>query len=211
VNKGIIPSILFTPLHTNYKKLVDMVDILYSLGIRKILFNTLKSTGRGKKIYKDIMLDFFQDREELQKIVDNIRGKYTDFTISNPGGSYRNYPLRYAENRFSLSGKSKQKLMACTAGLSACCITAGGWVVPCSELFALKGGNIREQDIMDIWRDSESFKKIRELSDISMDQVPYCRNCDYNVFCSAGCRASAYAIYGDLQAPDPFCPYWRER
>jgi radical SAM protein with 4Fe4S-binding SPASM domain len=78
-------------------------------------------------------------------------------------------------------------------------------------LFDFKGGNIKEKDILDIWKNSEAFKEIRNLSNICTDEIPYCRNCDYNVLCNAGCRADAYAVYGDLLAPDPFCPYWREK
>ncbi|MCP4152766.1 MAG: SPASM domain-containing protein, partial [bacterium] len=49
------------------------------------------------------------------------------------------------------------------------------------------------------------------LSNITADQLPYCRNCDYNRFCNAGCRANAYSVYGDILAPDPYCPYKKEK
>lgn len=210
VNNEIIPFIRFTPLKSNYKSLKGMVDILYSLGIRKLVFNSLKTTGKCTKIYKDIMLHFIDNTKELKKIIDTIRSRYSDFKISDPEMFYRNLPHQYTQNQRSLESMEKQKLKPCSAAHSSCNITSSGWVIPCSELFDFKAGNIREHDIIDIWRDSETFKRIRDLCNVSMDQIPYCKDCEYNVFCNAGCRANAYAVYGDLKAPDPFCPYLEE-
>ena len=211
INNEIIPTIRFTPLKSNYKQLNEMAKILYSFEIKKIVLNPLKATGKCSKIYKDIILDSFVETGELQKIIDNIREKYFDFKIRNPSTFYKNLPIQYYENRLSLNSINIQKLKPCSAVHSSCNITSNGWVIPCSGLFDFKAGNIREQDILDIWRNSKIFKRIRNLSDISIDQIPYCRNCKYNVLCSAGCRADAYAVYRDLMAPDPFCPYWKEK
>ena len=213
VNNGIIPQIQFTPLKMNYKALPDLVDILYPYGIRELSFNALHPTGRCTKIYKEIMADCFIDSEEMKKIVDDIRDTYRDFRIDDPPMFYHNFPKNYHENKIRglLDSVEKPCLKPCSAGHSSCNITSSGWVIPCSELFDFRGGNIREQDILDIWKHSENFERIRHLSDVSIDEIPYCRNCDYNVFCNAGCRADAYAVSGDLLAPDPFCPYPKEK
>lgn len=214
VNNGVIPKILFTPLKSNYRKLGDVVDMFYPLGVRELSFNILHPTGRCAKIYKRIMLDCFTDSGELNTIVDSIREKYRDFKIAAPPLVYHCFPTRYHEKGYPGNGGNggdKKKLKPCSAAHSSCNITSSGWVIPCSELYDFKGGNVREQDILDIWKNSTAFEKIRNLSDIPTEEIPYCRNCDYNVLCNAGCRADAYAIYGDLSAPDPFCPYWREK
>lgn len=210
ISNKITPSIRFTPLKSNYKYLSEIVDILDSFGIRRIVFNSLKASGRCKNIYKEIMMDYFVDIEELQKIIHNIRENYIDFKISDIDDFYRSLPVLSYKKRASLKNMNKKKIFSCSAAISSCNISSSGWVFPCSELFDFKGGNIRDRDILYIWNNSENFKKIRNLSHTSIDQVHYCRNCDYNVFCNGGCRANAYAVYGDLMAPDPFCPFWRE-
>jgi radical SAM protein with 4Fe4S-binding SPASM domain len=211
VDNGIIPKILFTPLKSNYKTLNDMVEIIYYLGIRRLSFNALHPSGKCKEIYKDIMLDWFVEAGELQDIVGEIREKYIDIKINDPPFVYKSFPIQYHFEKGNISSKTRSKpgLKPCSAANSSCNITSSGWVAPCSELYDFKGGNIKEQDILDIWRNSENFKKIRTLSNISSDQIPWCKNCDYNAFCNGGCRADAYMIYGDIMAPDPFCPYWK--
>lgn len=209
VNNGILPEILFTPLKSNYKTLAVLIEKIYTLGIKKISFNILHPTGKSRNKYKDIRLDCFVDAAEFQKIVKTIREKYKDFRIADLPLVYQSLPHMYADERDLLNAGGKKFLKPCSAGHTSCNITASGWVIPCSELFDFKGGNIKEQDILDIWKNSENFEKIRQLSDISSDQIPYCRNCNYNIFCSAGCRADSYEVFGDLMAPDPFCPYWK--
>lgn len=211
VNNGVIPGIVFTPLKSNYKTLDVLVDILYPLGIKELSFNILHPSGRSRKIYNDIKLNCFVDSAQFQKIIENIREKYKNFKVADIPLTYQCFPHMYADERDSLKAVDQKFLKPCSAGHSSCNISASGWVIPCSELFDFKGGNVKERDILDIWRNSEDFEKIRRLSDISSDQIPYCRNCDYNIFCSAGCRADSYGIFSDLMAPDPFCPYWKEK
>jgi radical SAM protein with 4Fe4S-binding SPASM domain len=211
INNGIIPGILFSPLKYNYKALGDMVERIYDMGIRSISFNAIHPSGRCSKTYKDLLLDWFVEAGEFQEMVKGIREKYNGIRINDPPFVYKSYPVQYHYIKIS-SEKTKNipRLKPCSAAHSSCNITSGGWVVPCSELYDFKGGNIREKDILDIWRYSENFAKIRNLSDISSDQIPWCRNCDYNCFCNSGCRADAHIIYGDIMAPDPFCPYWKK-
>jgi SynChlorMet cassette radical SAM/SPASM protein ScmE len=213
VNNGITPTILLSPLKSTYKKMVDMVDMVYLLGIREISFNSMHPTGRCRENYKDIFLNCFLDAEEFLEEIENLKKRYSDFKTNLPPVSFHNFSDRYYNyyKRKPECNKTHNYLKNCSAGHTSCNITADGWVIPCSELSDFKGGNIRERDILDIWRNSESFEKIRDLSNVSSTQIPYCRNCDYNVFCDAGCRADAYAVYGDLLAPSPFCPYWTEK
>jgi radical SAM protein with 4Fe4S-binding SPASM domain len=213
VAEGIIPEILFTPLKSNYKTVNDLVDLLYPLGIKKLSFNALHPTGRCKINYKDIILDTFLHSEEFHGLIEKVRGKYRDFKIADSILYFQSYSSGDDADRAELksAGKEKKTIKVCSAGHSSCNITAGGWVIPCSELFDFKGGNVREKDILEIWKNSENFEKIRRLANISTGEIPYCRNCDYNIYCNAGCRADAYAVFGDLLAPHPFCPYWQEK
>ncbi|MDQ1352147.1 MAG: hypothetical protein QG657_2453 [Acidobacteriota bacterium] len=209
IDNGIVPNIRFTPLKSNYRKLIELLDILFSFGIKKISLNALHPTGRCNKIYEDIMLDCFVEAAELKTILFDLRKKYDDLKTSDIETFYKDLPGNY--EKIKSSDQKVQQLKPCSAAHSSCSITSSGWVIPCSELFDFRGGNIRDQDILDIWKHSEAFAKIRALSDVSSDQIPYCKNCLYNVLCNSGCRADAYAVYADLFAPDPFCPYWKDQ
>jgi AdoMet-dependent heme synthase len=214
LDHGIVPTILFTPLRENFRSLESLVQNLYPMGIRNIFINNLHPGGRCKEIYRDIMLDISVDVKSFSEMIVDIKEKYPGLKINGINTSYLSFPIDYRLNETSpdnLGNCTAHKLKPCSAGHSSCNITPGGWVIPCSELSDFKGGNVREQDILDIWKNSGKFREIRELSEISTAEIDYCRNCQFNIFCSAGCRADAYLIYGNLLSPDPFCPYWREK
>lgn len=73
---------------------------------------------------------------------------------------------------------------------------------------SVKVGNIREQNLFEIWRESPILKQMR-----NRDLFKGCGECEYKYICG-GCRARAHAYFNDLQGPDPGCSinqkYWEE-
>jgi len=86
----------------------------------------------------------------------------------------------------------------CTAGLTRFHIFPDGDVAPCAYL-PVKAGNIREAKFLDIIRNAEVFKALRERR-----LKGRCATCRYRETCG-GCRSRAYAVSGDYLAEDPVC------
>ena len=89
----------------------------------------------------------------------------------------------------------------CLAGSSVCFLSRTGEVQPCGYL-PLTAGNIREQTLGTIWRESTLFAALRDTEKLTGK----CGQCEYRNVC-AGCRARAYAVTGDPFAAEPDCPY----
>ncbi|HJV46445.1 MAG TPA: TIGR04053 family radical SAM/SPASM domain-containing protein [Bacillota bacterium] len=71
-----------------------------------------------------------------------------------------------------------------------------------SGLLPIQCGNIREQSLASIYRDSPVFKSLRDP-----DQYKgKCGVCEYRTICG-GSRARAYAMTGDYLESEPFCTY----
>lgn len=87
----------------------------------------------------------------------------------------------------------------CLAGQLICLIDVDGNVLPCSY-FPMSAGNIREKPFKEIWENSELFKKLRDFKGYK----GRCGSCEYIKVCG-GCRARAYAVYGDYLEEEPFC------
>jgi radical SAM protein with 4Fe4S-binding SPASM domain len=94
----------------------------------------------------------------------------------------------------------------CGAGRLYCCIEPTGTVQPCVFL-PIPVGNVRDRPFLDIWHDSPVLAKLRDRSALRGE----CGSCPNRYICG-GCRARAWAYYGDLHAPDPGCirnrRYW---
>ncbi len=80
-------------------------------------------------------------------------------------------------------------------------ITSSGDVRP-SEFLPLSGGNVREIPLTKIIRSSDLFVALRDRSNLGGK----CRHSEYRNVCG-GSRARAWAVTGDLFAPDPLCAY----
>jgi radical SAM protein with 4Fe4S-binding SPASM domain len=79
-------------------------------------------------------------------------------------------------------------------------VEPNGDVQPC-VFIPIKIGNIREQRLVDIWRNSPVLKEIR-----NREKFEGCGECEHKYICG-GCRARAYGYFNDLKAPDPSCSY----
>lgn len=80
-------------------------------------------------------------------------------------------------------------------------ISHKGDVYP-SGFLPLKAGNVREQALKDIYRDSPLFKSLRDPEQLR----GRCGACEFKDFCG-GSRARAYGVSGDPLAEDPLCAY----
>ncbi|WP_374712092.1 radical SAM protein [Symbiobacterium terraclitae] len=65
-----------------------------------------------------------------------------------------------------------------------------------------KAGNVREESLVTIYRESEVFRLLRDPSKLK----GRCGACEYRTSCG-GSRARAYGVYGDWLAEDPACAY----
>lgn len=76
-----------------------------------------------------------------------------------------------------------------------------GEVYP-SGFLPIRAGNVREQPLGEIYRDSELFRSLRRPGDLR----GICGRCEFNAVCG-GSRSRAYAMTGDYLASDPWCVY----
>jgi len=86
-------------------------------------------------------------------------------------------------------------------GNGFCFVSHVGDVYP-SGFLQLSAGNVREQDLSTIYRQSALFRELRDPSRLKGK----CGACEFRAVCG-GSRARAYAVTGDYLAPDPSCPY----
>ncbi|MFQ5912929.1 MAG: TIGR04053 family radical SAM/SPASM domain-containing protein [Nitrospinota bacterium] len=71
-----------------------------------------------------------------------------------------------------------------------------------SGFLPVSAGNARERSIVEIYRQSEMFTSLRQVSAFKGK----CGYCDYAEVCG-GSRARAYALTGDYLASEPYCTY----
>jgi radical SAM protein with 4Fe4S-binding SPASM domain len=88
----------------------------------------------------------------------------------------------------------------CVVGYKALSISAEGVVYACPRI-PIPVGNLRRQDLLDIFLGSPILEDLRQI-----EQHKKCRLCPLFLYCR-GCPAVAYAVTGDYFGADPHC--WR--
>ncbi|MFB6110551.1 MAG: radical SAM protein [Halodesulfurarchaeum sp.] len=86
------------------------------------------------------------------------------------------------------------------AGKGFVFVSHEGEVYP-SGFLPLSGGNVTEQSLVDVYRDSPLFRRLRNAGELTGS----CGTCEYREICG-GSRSRAYAATGDPMASDPLCP-----
>jgi len=89
----------------------------------------------------------------------------------------------------------------CLAGSGVIFVGHQGDVFPCGYL-PVKCGNILQEPLREIWRDSPDLARMRDTDRLEGK----CGVCGYKAVCS-GCRARAFAATGNYMAQEPFCAY----
>ncbi len=94
----------------------------------------------------------------------------------------------------------------CTAGLSSLGVTSDGGIVGCLSMGnnRLIEGNIRNQNLKEIWYDENKFRYNRNF--IEKQLGPNCMNCKYGGRCRGGCNSMSYTITNKFNN-DPYCFY----
>ena len=79
-----------------------------------------------------------------------------------------------------------------------------------SGFLPLSAGNVRTDDVVDVYRNHEMFRALRDRSRLEGK----CGVCEFRHVCG-GSRARAYAMSGDMLGSDPLCAYespaWKRR
>lgn len=80
-------------------------------------------------------------------------------------------------------------------------ISHTGDVFP-SGFLPVAAGNVKERDLVEVYRDSPIFRELRDPDGFRGK----CGVCEYRSICGGG-RARAWAVTGDYRSADPFCSY----
>lgn len=203
VNNGMAVTITKMNLH----EIDDILDLAESIGVNRVIFFNFVPVGRGEE---NRHLDLTpEEREEvLRKLYKEHQKR--KFEIASTAPQFGRVALQLsggeeiAPTHFYLGGDKIVAALAefiggCGAGRIYAAIQPNGDVTPCVFL-PIVVGNIRKKTFSEIWETSELFQKLRDRELLK----GACGSCPYKYICG-GCRARAYAYYGDPLAPDPGC------
>ena len=102
-------------------------------------------------------------------------------------------------------GPGPKRRAGIVAGDGFAFVSHTGEIFP-SGFLPKPAGNVREDDVVEVYRDSELFTSLRDRDQLQGK----CGACEFKQICG-GSRSRAFATTGDPLASDPLCEYIPER
>ena len=190
---GISATVITTANGLNIGELPEIMSLLKGIGIRQWQIQPIFPTGRSRdatelRLTEEQYLDlgFFYQRYESEMRKNGLE--------ILPGDSF---------GYFTELDNREPPWRGCPAGLYSCGITSHGLVKGCLSLpDEVVEGDVRRNDLWDIWFHPDSFQFTRGFSS---DRIgPNCKSCERSEQCKGGCSAMSYGSTG-LFHNDPFC------
>jgi radical SAM protein with 4Fe4S-binding SPASM domain len=88
----------------------------------------------------------------------------------------------------------------CGIGRAYFALQPDGRITPCVYLPDVTVGHVRQDHFLDLWHHSPLLNSLGDRVDLK----GHCATREYQAVCG-GCRARAYAYFGDFKGPDPGC------
>jgi radical SAM protein len=192
----------------NIAEIDDLVSLMESLKITLWSVFFLVPTGRGK-------LNDLLNAEEFEQLFEKIYSlsKTASFDIKTTEAQhYRRFMLqqKVAERKAGAEISATQDKTADAIGRAPRGLNDGkgfvfishtGEVFP-SGFMPMSAGNIRQQGLSGVYRESALFQSLRDTSNLEGK----CGLCEFKEICG-GSRARAYALTGNPNAEEPCCSY----
>lgn len=218
VDSNITVGIAMTVTEDNLKDVDWVIDKTGEVGADIFIHYNFIPTGRGKD---NIELDISPEEREnlLKKLVKASEDRDINLLSTAPQygrvcaeGGLATTSLTHFDTVGQEGGMGERiKFLAefvggCGAGRLYWALQPNGDLAPCVFL-PKKLGNIKEDDFLEVWKNHDFLKKIRERKGFKRN----CGLCEHRNICG-GCRARAYGYFDDVLAPDPGClkneGYW---
>ncbi|MFB6085692.1 MAG: radical SAM protein [Halodesulfurarchaeum sp.] len=172
--------------------LPEIADLVEELGAAMWEVFFLVPIGRGTELEQldpaetvDVM-EFLYERQKS--------APYRTITVEAPH-------YRVVANRVEQAASGNDVHVGSTrAGKGFVFVSHEGDVFP-SGFMPLRGGNVTETSLVDIYRDSDQFCMLRDDDRLTGS----CGTCEHREICG-GSRSRAYAATGNPMASDPLCP-----
>lgn len=186
VRERIPTHISFTAHRDNFLDFPQVARLGSQLGVTRVWSDRMVPCGRGG-VNEDMLLNTDETREYL-----NLMQKE-----QQRGWLRKSRVTLHRSLQFIVSGEQPYR---CAAGDTLVTVLPNGDVCPCRRM-PLVVGNLFNENLVEIYTESELFKKLRDRTRVAGG----CEWCFYSRTCNGGSRCLASAVHGDPFRADPGC------
>lgn len=192
---------------TKYNKheIRAMAELARRTGIRSVSYNIMLPQGNALNYFDEIALSDEEWRQAIRETGEVARE--FPWIVGGPlKQSFDRYET-YEDEQAKLPIKFCSNLRGCGAGRSEATIMPDGRVLACDRLQDMTAGNLRDSDLLDIWKNGKPFQQLRQRHSVMLQDLATCRDCAYQRLCTGGCPAVPFNLEGTILARDQYSCY----
>jgi AdoMet-dependent heme synthase len=194
-------SVCTTLRKENREEIVDIFAFLAALKISEFrLMRLVPVCERTEEFHKHAV-----SPSDYLKLLKDLFEQATQLNIKrvSPMLVKTDEPYYFVDKIQKMGFSSILRSEPCQQGKSIVSIASDGSILPCSiaNIVPCVAGNIRRDNVFDVWSKSDIFRHFRAPS-----LIEGCRDCNFVNQCKGGCRCAALGYFGKLKSPDPGCP-----
>ncbi|UCG35917.1 MAG: PqqD family peptide modification chaperone [Candidatus Bathyarchaeota archaeon] len=192
VESNVDTTIGITLMRPNLEEGAKAVELAKELGVNLVTLNMVTMMGRARE-HKEMGIS----PAEAMPTIKEIRKASAETGVKTI----------FEEVLTSLKNIGRRE--SCGAGVDSLSIASNGDIYPCNSFQGgpLKAGNIRQQSLEEIWKNSEVCQTFQNLSVLD---IPECKRCELKFICSGGCLAETYRERENLRVKSPYCHVYKE-
>ena len=187
-DEGLPVQVCFVALGSNCEELAEVMELCLALGVNTLAYNRMSPAGAATVQVADLVPTVEQVEANLRTA--DALGRKWNIRVATampiPPCLIRLERYRWVEYGFCSTGTHSPNLV----------VDPCGDLRPCN-LSSTVLGNVVTRD----WR---RLMKHRYLKRFNRALPEVCRGCTHDKTCRGGCKESALATYGSLEAPEPF-------
>ena len=203
---GVHVAVRVTLHHHNVRDITNVARFLLDeLGISGFGTNSAGYIGACRKNAGEVLLTK-EDRQMAMHDLLSLSQKYPGRIAALAGPLYEAKYWRKMEaarlNRdpaFPNCGH----LTACGCPFSEISVRADGMIIPCSMLAHMVLRRINRDSLQDVWLNNPELNRLRMRRSIPLNELDFCRGCDYVQYCTGNCPGTAFNLTGDTNSPSP--------
>jgi SynChlorMet cassette radical SAM/SPASM protein ScmE len=192
--------------HHNVREIANVARFLLDeLDISSFSTNSAGYLGACRKNAGEVLLTN-EDRQMAMHDLLNLSQEYKGRITALAGPLYEAKYWRKMEAArlnhdpaFSNGGH----LTACGCPFSEINVRADGMIIPCTMLAHMVLGRINSDSLQEVWLNNPELNRLRMRRSIPLNELEFCRGCDYIRYCTGNCPGTAFTLTGDTNSPSP--------
>jgi SynChlorMet cassette radical SAM/SPASM protein ScmE len=194
----------------NYRDLENTAHLLLEeIDLAGFSTNEAYPCGATNRYENGIMLTMDQRREVMDTLV-CLNSHYGDRISATAGPlvlAREESRIRDAQSKGISVFPGRGYLTACNGIFDKFAVLHDGTIVPCHMISDLHLGNILTDDLHEIWHHHPQLQAMRRRSEIPLDALTTCKECEYMGYCTGGCPGGAMFLNGDFNTRNPMDCY----